>query len=103
MLYGDTTGAAAMALVVRTGKTSYNGQLSPRLPANTETLIVASMDVSVLLNELIPAVAKLKVYVGPSFVFRDCMQTQLLSLIPLRIVLRPSSIEPAYPCFDGSI
>lgn len=60
MLYGEASNSNALALVMRNGKAQQE-QYMPRTPSATEVLMVASIDAGLLLAELVPAVAKLKV------------------------------------------
>lgn len=62
LLYGDSSNSNALAMVVRANM-AYQEQSRPRTPSATEVLMVASIDAGLLLNELVPAVAKLKMCV----------------------------------------
>lgn len=60
MIYGDASGSDSNVMAVRI-RQGLLEQSRPRTPSATEVAMIASMDASLLLGELVPAVAKLQV------------------------------------------
>lgn len=92
LLYGDSSSNNALAIVVRQNK-ALQDQSRPRTPSASEVLMVASIDAGLLLNELIPAVAKLKMYVSN---FSTLHSHKLLTDVTLLLAR-------GFLCFAGSI